>query len=190
MFKKALLSSLVSAFLALSIFTVATAFGETTPSDTPPSGLASPTFGGLRVNGTSVFYGPVQIGDHLNPYSLMVTNGIDLYGDLNMRGGGSDVYTNSLYVSENIMNNVLGDPFPVYIYDDLTTAGKIITNNGLDVNTTILNAKAGLAVTGTTTSTGKITANGGLDVNNSALNAKAGLVVTGTTTSTGKITAN
>ncbi len=99
MFKKALLSSLVSVFLALSIFTVATAFGATTPSSTPPNGLASPTFGGVTVNGPSTFTGEMNVRDAFNvgesagesKITIGNRNGgnatTDIYGGLSFQGG-------------------------------------------------------------------------------------------------------
>jgi len=209
MFKKALLSSLVSAFLALSIFTVATAFGETTPSGTPPSGLASPTFGGLtvigaptsevmrvtgfavfnqrlkagildtamiqsgtsddgialsivddvvvtkslgviehlnvkndiinntgdvlindklNVNDTSFFAKDVLIGDHLNPAALTVTNGLNVYENLDMMGSSS-INAVDLNLSGLLKNGSIDDPYPLTIYDSLSVTGKLTASS-------------------------------------------------------------
>ena len=94
MFKKALLSSLVSVFLTISLLAVSTAFGE--PTTSPPSGLASPTFGGLIVNGNANidslkvqnFYGlngNMYIQDPLFVYDYIA--GSNIYTPLSVLGG-------------------------------------------------------------------------------------------------------
>ena len=130
MFKKAFLSTLVSVFLTLSIFTIATAFGATTPTGNPPNGLASPTFGGLTVNGDITSdTGAVYVNDDflvkgfisLDEYivttdrtALDVLDGLNVMGPTTVQG--------NLTIFGNLKNNSYT---PFTINDDLSLTGKL-----------------------------------------------------------------
>ena len=138
MFKKTFLSTLVSVFLTLLIFTVATAFGATTPSETPPNGMANPTFGGLTVKGggtntPSSFYGDVCIGCGTSYSGKLTTTGnIYTYGNIE---GQTVTAKTALDIRGSIFNTAPNYIDPVYINDDLKVEGTVnnivIDENGI-----------------------------------------------------------
>lgn len=127
MFKKALLSSLVSVFLTLSLLTVATAFGA--PTENPPSGLTSPTFGGLTVNGTSKLQ-TIQNGEAAG----LDTNKVNINDDLNVSGPLNVGLLGNSYVPGtinwgNVVAGLLGTPSTVLT--TLTNTGKVSINDDI-----------------------------------------------------------
>jgi len=118
MFKKALLSSLVSVFLTLSILTVSTAFGA--PTENPPSGLTSPTFGGLTVNGNFTATGTtrlstIQNGEAtgLDTNKVLINDDVTVSGASNLNGNVviGDAKTDSLSINPSTINLLSTDGF-------------------------------------------------------------------------------
>lgn len=200
MFKKALLSTLVSVFLTLSIFTVATAFGETTPSGNPPNGLASPTFGGITVNGNSNFTGEMNVRDafYVGEYGrksriiIGKTNGenemTDIYGGIFFRGNSRGIYNASYLTSPNgfaigIGNSAGGVSLGFLMYE----SGQIMVNGPL------VGFNTELQISGSADITTNLDIHGHLENSSSGVSPvriydpTGGLHVTGPTTITGKL---
>lgn len=171
--KRGLLSGGISFVFVMTLIGVGTALGSTAPASAPPTGLASPTFSGLTVNGMTTSGG-------------FFSSGHSVLGTLNLNG--------PLVVNlQQVTSEGLTDYGTLWVKDVVTFMQKLtIVSGGLEVtNGSVVIGNGNLSVTGTTTSTGKITASGGLEVTLGNVLIKDGsLTVTGTTTSTGKITAS
>lgn len=165
MFKKTLLSILVSVLLVMSIVSYASAVG---PTVAPPGGLASPTFGGLTIQEGGVTY---------------------LNGSVVMGGaGGAGAAIIGLLAGDGAEFNSLSDFGDLIVHGNTTIGttgvGGVLRN--LTVNGTATIGAPGstannLTINGTATSTGKITVNsGGLTVTAGGATINAGgLAVTG-----------